>query len=163
MKISRIYVDTSVIGGCFDIEFARWSNGLFMDFKIGNYIPVVSDIVAAEIEAAPSEVLEKYAELISYNPEMLKTTDDVIELADSYIQKNILSKNFLDDARHIALATIHDVDLLVSWNFRHIVHYDKIRMFNSVNIEKGYKTIQIYSPREVTNYGDEDNRYSAKN
>ena len=130
MKISKIYVDTSVIGRCFDLEFSRWSNGLFKNFKIGNFIPVVSDIVAAEIEAAPTEVLEKYAELISFNSEALETTDVVIELANSYIQKNILSKNFLDDARHIALATINDVDLLVNWNFRHIVHYDKIRLFN---------------------------------
>ena len=64
--------------------------------------------------------------------------------------------NYRDDALHIALATIANVDLLVSWNFRHIVRYDKIRLFNSVNIESGYKPIQIYSPREVTSYGKED-------
>jgi hypothetical protein len=54
---------------------------------------------------------------------------------------------------HIALATIAVVDLLVSWNFRHIVRYDKIRLFNAVNLEQGYRAIQIHTPREVTNYG----------
>lgn len=57
---------------------------------------------------------------------------------------------------HIALATIADVDVLVSWNFRHIVRLDKIRLFNAVNIEQGYKPISIYSPREVISYGQED-------
>jgi len=57
---------------------------------------------------------------------------------------------------HIALATIADVDVLVSWNFRHIVRLDQIRLFNAVNIEQGYKTVSIYSPREVISYGQED-------
>ena len=65
----------------------------------------------------------------------------------------ILTPKFYDDATHIALATLADVDPLVSWNFRHIVHYDKIRLFNAVNLERGYKPIQIYSPREVTHHG----------
>jgi hypothetical protein len=72
MKKLRIYIDTSVIGGCFDAEFSEWSN------------------------------------------------------------------------------SVAEADLLVSWNFRHIVHFDKIRLFNSVNLEMGYKPLQIYSPREVT-------------
>ena len=53
---------------------------------------------------------------------------------------------------HIALSTIADVDILVSWNFRHIVRYDKIRQFNAVNLEQGYHILDIYSPREVTSY-----------
>lgn len=54
---------------------------------------------------------------------------------------------------HIALATVADIDVLVSWNFKHIVRLDKIRIFNAVNLELGYKQLQIYSPREVTSYG----------
>jgi len=53
---------------------------------------------------------------------------------------------------HIALATVAEVDVLVSWNFKHILHFNKIRMFNAVNLEQGYKQIQIFSPREVTTY-----------
>lgn len=155
-KKTRIYVDTSVIGGCFDPEFKLWSNGLFEDFKIGIFIPVVSEIIAAKISEAPDEVISKYSELLDYNSEILKLNDEVFELANEYINKRVLSDNFLDDARHIAFATIFEVDLLVSWNFKHIVHFDKIRMFNSINLEHNYKQINIYSPREVTKHGCEN-------
>jgi len=60
-----------------------------------------------------------------------------------------LSDKFKADLVHIALATVYNVDLLVSWNFKHIVHYSKISQFNAVNIEQGYKPLVIYSPREV--------------
>lgn len=53
---------------------------------------------------------------------------------------------------HIALATIAEVDAIVSWNFRHIVRLEKIRLFNAVNVELGYPVLSILSPREVTTY-----------
>ncbi len=73
-------------------------------------------------------------------------------MADAYQDRNILPPKFHDDGVRIALATVAEVDVLVSWNFKHIVHYEKIRLFNAVNLEFGYKQLQIYSPREVTNY-----------
>jgi hypothetical protein len=79
----------------------------------------------------------------------------VIRLADIYQQRKILTPKFYDDGLHIALATSAEVDLLVSWNFKHIVHYEKIRLFNAVHLALGYKPLQIYSPREVTHYGEE--------
>lgn len=82
-------------------------------------------------------------------------TEQAIELADVYQRRQILTTKFYDDSLHIAVATVAEVDLLVSWNFKHIVHFNKIRLFNGVNLELGYKPIQIYSPREVTNYGEE--------
>jgi len=80
----------------------------------------------------------------------------VIGLAKEYIDKGILTQKYRFDALHIAFATTEEVDLLVSWNFKHIVHYDKIRQFNAVNLEIGYKPAAIYSPMEVTNYGKMD-------
>ena len=77
---------------------------------------------------------------------------EAFELDDLYQESGILTSNFYDDGLHIALATLAEVDLLVSWNFRHIVHYDKIRRFNAVNLEQGYKSLTIYSPREVARY-----------
>ena len=154
MKKLRIYVDSSVIGGCFDPEFEKWSNGLFRDFHVGTFLPVISDIVDAEMRAAPPNVAGKYAELLGLEPERIKLSDDAIALASVYIRENIVSQKYQDDALHIAHATIAQVDILVSWNFKHIVNYGKIRQFNSVNLRQGYNTIQIYSPREVTNYGD---------
>lgn len=155
MKTQRIYIDTSVIGGCFDPEFAKWSNGLLQDFRNDLFRPLLSEVVAAEIVNAPDSVQEVYAELVSLRAEMCPVTESALELADAYQKRKIVSANFYDDGLHIAIATVAEADLLVSWNFKHIVHFDKIRLFNAVNIEFGYKPLQIFSPREVTTYGNE--------
>lgn len=160
MRIQRIYLDTSVIGECFDAEFAPWSNGLYRDLHVGVYRAVVSEVVAAEMENAPATVQEKYAELLLLDAEVLQIDEPTIELADTYQDRGILTRKFYDDGLHIALATAARVDVLVSWNFRHIVHYDKIRLFNAVNLELGYQPLNIYSPREVTHY-EEDFRYGG--
>lgn len=81
--------------------------------------------------------------------ERIIESDRSLELARKYISEGILSENYEADARHIAVATVHGVDLLVSWNFRHIVHYERIRRFNAVNLLMGYNAIQIHSPMEV--------------
>jgi hypothetical protein len=156
MKIQRIYIDTSVVGGCFDLEFAEWSNGLLQDFRNGTFQPLLSEVVAAEIEDAPEEVQFVYAELIAMNAETLAVEESALELADEYQKRGILTPNFYDDGLHIALATVAEADLLVSWNFKHIVRFDKIRLFNAINTEFGYKPLQIFSPREVTTYGREE-------
>jgi hypothetical protein len=156
MKIQRIYIDTSVIGGCFDSEFAEWSNGLLQDFRNGTYQPLLSEVIAAEIENAPENVQTVYAELLTSNAEMCTVEEAVLELADEYQKRNILTPNFYDDGLHIALATVAEADLLVSWNFKRIVRFDKIRLFNAINTEFGYKPLQIFSPREVTTYGREE-------
>jgi hypothetical protein len=150
MKKPRIYLDTSVIGGCFDVEFSEWSNGLMGDFAAGVYMPILSDVVAAEVQDAPEAVRQKYEVLLSGEHEFVIVTEEVVELADAYQRRKILTPKFYDDGLHIALASVAEADLLVSWNFKHIVHYDKIRLFSSVNLELGYKPLQIYSPREVT-------------
>ncbi len=152
-KIQRVYVDTSVIGGCFDKEFEIWSNGLIKDFENGYYKPVVSELVATELVEAPESVKEKYAEIQGFDHEWLMIDASVIDLADAYQKQRILTPKFYDDCSHIALASIADVDVLVSWNFKHIVHLNKIRLFNAVNLANGYKILQVYSPREVTIYG----------
>jgi len=68
----------------------------------------------------------------------------------------VLGSQFRNDMLHIALATIAQVDVLVSWNFQHIVRLDKIQQFNGINLELGYKSLAIYSPREVTTHERED-------
>lgn len=153
MKVLRVYLDTSVIGGCCDAEFRRWSNGLLKDFEAGVFKPVLSELVTAELDAAPPDVLEKLAAFLDCNPEVVGITLEVEELAAAYLAHGILSQNFANDARHIACATVADVDVLVSWNFKHVVHLEKMRLFNAVNMERGYKPIQILSPREVTEHG----------
>jgi hypothetical protein len=152
MKIQRVYLDTSVIGGCFDPEFAEWSNGLMQDLRDGLFKPLLSQVTAFEIRDSPEQVQALYAELLGLG-EFIEPTDETVELADAYQTRKILTPKFYDDGLHIAMATIAQADVLVSWNFKHIVHFDKIRLFNAVNLEYGYKPLQIYSPREVTTYG----------
>jgi len=153
MKIQRVYIDTSVIGGCFDPEFAEWSNGLLQDFRNGTFQPLLSEGIAAEIGEAPQSVQVVYAELATLNAEILNVEEAALELADVYQKRIILTPTFYVDGLHIAIATVAEADLLVSWNFKHIVRFDKIRLFNAVNIEYGYKPLQIFSPREVTTRG----------
>ena len=81
--------------------------------------------------------------------EYLELSEDAAALASSYVEAGILSESFYNDAMHIALAPIAEVDMVVSWNFKHVVHYEKIRRFNAVNLASGYRTVEIYSPREV--------------
>ena len=83
MKVQRIYTDTSVIGGCFDSEFATWSNGLFIDFRLGHFSPVLSAVVAAEVEDAPGDVQAAYDELLALGAEVLMVTDEALDLADA--------------------------------------------------------------------------------
>ena len=155
MRKQRIYVDTSVIGGCFDPEFEVWSNGLIDDFRKGRFRLVLSDITVAEIERAPEPVRDLHGELVSM-AELLPVTEEALDLLAAYESRGILSPRFRNDMLHIAVATVAEVDVLVSWNFRHIVRLDKIQRFNGINLELGYKTLAIYSPREVTTYERED-------
>lgn len=151
-KKLRIYIDTSVIGGCMDDEFQEWSQKLMDEFKIGLHIPVISSITQAEISKAPEEVQNILLNILDYDCVVLLETEESMTLAHKYLKEKVVSKNFEDDARHIAVATTNNVDIVVSWNFKHIVHFDKIRQFNSINLREGYKAIEIYSPREVVRY-----------
>ncbi len=101
-------------------------------------------------------MIEVFEQLLSFQPQFLEVTEQAIELANIYQSRGILTPRFFNDGLHIALATIAEVDVLVSWNFKHIVHLNKIRLFNAVNLEQGYRSIEIYSPREVTTYESEE-------
>jgi predicted nucleic acid-binding protein len=145
----QVYIDTSVIGGCIDLEFQEWSIKLFDEFKNGNKIAVISDITLDELELAPKKVQDvlkpipdKYLKIVESNAE----TD---ELARQYIQKNPVSEKFYLDALHIAIATYYNVTVLSSWNYKHIVNLDRIRKFNSVNLEMGFNILEIRSPRDI--------------
>ena len=78
MRVSRIYIDTSVIGGCFDPEFAKWSNGLMKDFRLGHFKAIVSNIITVELIKAPEQVKKKYAELIESGVEVIEEVDLVV-------------------------------------------------------------------------------------
>ena len=154
MRRSRIYLDTSVLGGCFDLEFEQWSTALVDDFRSDRLQPVLSDLLAAELQEAPQRVRDLYAELRTRHQPIVLSIE-AIELADRYAAHGILPPKFRNDMLHIAIATVANADVVASWNFRHIVRFDKIQLFNAVNIESGYKPIAIHSPREIASHDTE--------
>ena len=150
----RVYIDTSVIGGCFDQEFREWSNKLFDDFKNRRRIAVVSDITLDELNDAPQRVLDNFNLLPDDSLEVLTSNSEIHQLAKKYIMEGALSEKFYEDALHIAIATYYQVNVLASWNFKHIVNLDRIRMYNSVNLKNGFLILEIRTPREIIKFED---------
>ena len=153
----RIYIDTSVIGGCFDEEFQEWSNRLLEEFLSGQKIAVVSDITYREVELAPKSVQDKLFSIPAEHREDILTNTEVEELAKNYVRSGAVSQKFYEDALHIANATIQKADIVVSWNFKHIVNIDRIRKYNAVNLMYGYSAIEIRTPREILKEPDNEN------
>ena len=114
MKQQRIYVDTSVLGGCFDPEFEQWSKRLVEAFRRGEYLAILSSVTAAEVEQAPEQVKAVHTELIAGGAEFLPVSTESMNLLKKYFERRILGQKFQNDMLHIALATIANVDVLVS-------------------------------------------------
>jgi len=150
----KIYTDTSVIGGCFDTEFKEWSNALFQEFVVGTQQIMLSDLTLQELEFARDEIRSKVNEIPNENRIVLGVGDEAIKLAETYISEGALTNKSYNDALHIALATINNSDVLASWNFKHIVNLDRIRLYNSINFRLGYKMIEIRTPREILKSND---------
>jgi predicted nucleic acid-binding protein len=149
MKRARVYVDTSVIGGCLDKEFAEWSSRLMDQARRGRIVLMVSSLLVDELIDAPREVRQVLADLPTESVIRVGMDEESDALARAYIAAGVVGEASLDDARHVALATVNEADVIVSWNFKHIVQYRRIRAFNAVNLREGYKNIEIRSPREV--------------
>lgn len=148
----RIYIDTSVVGGYFDEEFKEATRSFFERFENNEIIFVVSDLLDIELINAPINVkvlLHKYS---VDKFERIELTEEAIQLANSYIEEKVVGKTSVEDCRHIAMATLNKVDVLASWNFKHIVNLDRIKGYNSVNLKLGYQMIEIRSPKDLINY-----------
>ena len=150
----RIYTDTSVIGGCLDVEFEDGSLALFESFKSGSTILVISDLTLAELEAAPESVRDVLLSVPTEFIEFLEFSEEANSLAQTYLSEGVVPAKSRVDAQHIATATLGRVDVLVSWNFKHIVNLQRIHGYNSVNLRLGYPILEIRSPKEVLNYED---------
>lgn len=151
----RIYTDTSVIGGCLDEEFRDASLQLITTFRIGNAVLVLSDLTLLELEEAPAAVQAVLENIPEEHKEYIDFTEEARALAQHYIDAGIIGAANLVDAQHLALATISRVDVLVSWNFRHIVNLQRIRGYNSVNMRYSYPLLEIRTPQEVVSYEEE--------
>ena len=153
LQAMRIYADTSIFGGVFDQEFSTPSKRFFREVDAGKFILVTSAVVEAEIEPAPDSVKSLFNEYVR-SSEIVEISEDALDLRLQYINAGIVAEKSRNDALHVAISTITNCDFLVSWNFKHIVHFDKIPKYNAINVLNGYKNIGIYSPMEIIDYED---------
>ena len=151
MKAVRVYIDTSIVGGKFDSEFQKASEIFFEQVRENKFHPIISALVQEEISVAPESIRKFLNELIP-DATVIDISESALRLRESYIKANIVTRKNSNDALHVALATVNNCPMIVSWNFKHIVHYEKITQYNSVNILEGYQQIAIYSPLEVISY-----------
>lgn len=148
-----IYADTSVFGGVFDVEFEEPSKAFFGAVRNARFVLISSELVRQEIKAGPQHVNEFFTDILP-TAEITEITAEALRLQQAYTDAGILSEKNSTDALHVALATISQASLIVSWNFKHIVNFQKIPMYNAVNTLHGYREIAIYSPLEVIEYED---------
>ena len=151
MKAISVYIDTSIIGGKFDPEFQKASIKFYEQVKENKFHLIISTLVQEEIIAAPKHV-KKFFDELKPKATLIEVTEPALKLREAYLKAKIVSKKSAYDALHVALATVNNCPIIVSWNFKHIVHYEKITLYNSINILEGYQQIAIYSPLEVISY-----------
>ena len=152
MKKQRIYLDTSVFGGYFDKEFKEFTKPLFDRIFEGEFTVLLSTMIDEELELAPEQIKKLIGRLEESYTEFLRDTEEAVNLATEYIEEKVVGTTSYADCLHIALATIYQADLLISWNFKHIVNIERIRGYNSINLKNGYKQLEIRSPRELMHY-----------
>ncbi|MGO9275630.1 MAG: PIN domain-containing protein [Terriglobia bacterium] len=149
MRRLRIYVDSSVIGGCLDREFAKESQQIIEWARQGDIILLLSETTFTELETAPADVQNILKGLPPESLEMVSLTTEVSLLSVAYVEAGVVGSRWLNDATHVAAATVARADAIVSWNFRHIVRLEKMKGYNRVNLLNGYGILTIITPREV--------------
>ena len=151
----KFYVDTSVWGGHEDEEFEEWTIPFFEQARLGKFTIVLSDLTLRELAPAPERIRQLTETIPDSFLELVTLTAEAEKLAKHYITGGVLTTKFESDALHIAMSTILKVDSLISWNFKHMVNFFRIRQYNSINLKFGYQTIDIRTPKEVM-YANED-------
>ena len=149
----RLYLDTSVIGGYFDAEWMDETRELWAQARAEKWQLLTSIVTERELRDAPGQVRQLFEETFQRATDLLAVTDEVENLAQESLKAGVVSAKFADDARHVALCTVHRINHLVSWNFRHLVNVRREACFNAVNLLQGYPPVSIVNPKELI-YGD---------
>ena len=160
MKKLKIYLDTSIIGYLYQEtqpEKMADTQKLWEQIKNGDYEVLISNLLFEELSNTPNEeikniLLEFLAEI---NYEMASITSETERLAVMIISHGILTKKSYEDCLHIAVALVHDCNLLVSWNFKHLVNIRTINGVRAISNLEGYKSIDIVTPTLLIQEGDE--------
>lgn len=150
--IKIVYIDTSVIGEAFDWEFDIWTNLFFDQVKNGEFKVAVSELLFEYLKRAPEHIRNFISQLPDDQVLAARYDDEARELADKYLTAGIVGPTSLIDCRHVATATVKNIRILTSWNFKHIVNLNKIQLYNAINIREGYIPLEIRTPRELLDY-----------
>jgi len=150
--VRQVYIDTSVVGGYFDEEFEFWTKIFFQAVEKGELKIVISELLTRELKFAPTNISSFLDGLSEEHKLYIELDQEAEELARSYVNNGIVGIKSLADCRHIATATVNQIEILTSWNFKHIVNLNKIHLYNGINLQNGYRTIEIRTPREIVNY-----------
>jgi predicted nucleic acid-binding protein len=118
--------------------------------KQEKFILLMSDIIVSELINAPQAVKDILLSIPQRVIEVVKITPEVLQLRDAYINEGVVTSKSINDATHVAAATIARADAIISWNFKHIVRLDKMKGYNQINLLNGYGILTIISPLEVT-------------
>jgi predicted nucleic acid-binding protein len=152
---TRVYADSSVFGGVFDSEFERASKEFFNGVRDGRFQLVISASVEDELAAGPIQVREFLEDMLAY-ADLTEVTEEAIALRRAYLSRGVVAEQYATDALHVAAATVAGCDVIVSWNFRHIVSFRRIPLYNATNALNGYNPIAIHSPLEVLEDEEEE-------
>jgi hypothetical protein len=118
--------------------------------KQEKFILLMSDIIVSKLINAPQAVKDILLSIPQRVIEVVKITPEVLQLRDAYINEGVVTSKSINDATHVAAATIARADAIISWNFKHIVRLDKMKGYNQINLLNGYGILTIISPLEVT-------------
>ena len=153
MRKQKVYLETTLFNHYFDDDrgIAHESTvTLFKDIAAGKYEAFTSTYVTDELEKAPSDKRDKMISLIAeYDIAVLAPTDEAVRIADLYISENIIPQKYRTDGLHIAIATVNDLDMIISMNFQHIVKRKTKIGTGNINALNGYRAVEIYAPMEV--------------
>ena len=159
MRTPRVYIETSVFNFVFAEDAPDKKQDalkLFEEIKAGFYEPFTSQYAIDELMEAPEEKRQKMLRLLKdYSIKLIETSDDAVRLADLYVADGVIPSNYRTDALHIAIASVMELDFVVSFNFRHIVKRKTIILAGAINQRVGLRQIAIFSPTEVIENDDE--------
>ena len=152
MRTPRIYLETTMFNYYFEREREAHADTvkLFEEIKAGKYQAFTSVYAVDELQEAPEERATKMIDLITeFDITVLESSEEADRLAAIYQEQGIIPPKSTEDARHIAVATVNDLDMILSLNFKHIVRKKTVTMTGLVNTANGYKPVEIHSPMEV--------------
>jgi hypothetical protein len=129
------------------------AKNFFAQVDSGRFKVVVSAVVKAEILPAPETIQGLFNQVVA-KADIAEVTQEVLVLREAYLSAGVVTPKSTSDATHVALATISGCQMIVSWNFKHIVHFEKFPKYNAVNVLNGYDSINMFSPPQVIEYDD---------